>query len=83
MSDFNSIGSFKPKVENTFFNKGGGGGNTGYFSQRKKDEEEKDKVIGKSGGGISVDQFTESSMPDFDEAENLLAKIKKFLARLR
>ncbi len=83
MSDFNLVGSFKPKVENTFFNKGGGGGNTGYFSQGRKKKDDDDKLIGKANQGISVDKFTESSIPDFEEAEDILSKIKGFLSRIR
>ena len=77
-NDFNLIGAFKPKVENTFLGKGGGGGNTGYFNQRQKKKDEK-PVLSIMKEQDMVEKFTSSHIPEYPEEEGLMDKIKGFL----
>ena len=77
-NDFNVIGTFKPKVENTFLGKGGGGGNTGYFNQRRKKKDENTSIMSIMKSEDTIEKFTSSNIPEITEEQGLMDKIKGF-----
>ena len=74
--------AFKPKVENTFLNKGGGGGNTGYFQQQKKKKDEDDSIMKFLDDDITNKTFN-VELPELEKEQGLLNKVKNFLGLLK
>ena len=82
--DFNMAGaSFKPKVENTFLGKGGGGGNTGYFQQGRKKKDEDNSILSNFLNEDVLDMAYENSIPELENEQGILDKVKGFLGRIR
>jgi hypothetical protein len=82
--DFNMVGSnFKPKVENTFLGKGGGGGNTGYFQQQRKKKDEDNSILSKMLNEDILDKTFSKEIPELENDQGFLDKVKGFLGKLK
>jgi len=79
--EFNSVATFKPKVENTFLNKGGGGGNTGYFQQGKKKKDEEKSIMAGFLSEDTLERMSNAGLPQ-EEENGLLDKFKNFVGKI-
>ncbi len=79
--EFNSVATFKPKVENTFLGKGGGGGKTGYFRQGKKKKDEDNSIL---SAYLSEDKLEKMATEAFETEtkDGIMDKFKGFLGKI-